>query len=148
MRVREPVWMHDVGLRPIARFRKVHDRRFAQAQRRFERPADNLLPLEPLAAAHGIVFRRDHAWQLVEKLTHVRRQHACELLEGALDLVAKRRARQRLEERPAEVECAELRQREACSQPFECLAVDPPPRAAIFLRLVVVERESRGFERL
>ena len=71
-----------------------------------------------------------------------------QLLERALDVVAKRRAGQRLEQRAAEIERAQLRDRQAGGQPLERLAVDPPARPAIVVRLVVEEREAGFLERL
>ena len=51
-------------------------------------------------------------------------------------------------ERSAEIQRAELRQRQAGAQALERLAVDDPPRAPVVARPVVVEGEARLFERL
>ena len=71
-----------------------------------------------------------------------------ELLERALDVVAKRRARQRFEQRPAEVQRAQLGHRQPGRQALERLAVDAPARLAVVVRLVVEQRKARFLERL
>ena len=140
--------MHQVGLGPLAGLRMVGEVRLAQMQRRFERARDELLLTRVVVPPHRVGLRRDDARQLIEELPHVRRQHRGQLLERALDIVAKRRAGQRLEQRAAEVQRAQLRHRQAGRQPLERLTVDPPPRLAVVVRLVVEEREARLLERL
>ena len=105
--------MNQIGLGPIARFRVVGEVRLAKLQRRFERAGDELLLPRVVVAPHRIRLGGNHPRQLIEELPHVRRQRRRELLERALDFVAKRRPRQRLEQRAAEVERAQLRDRQA-----------------------------------
>ena len=110
---------------------------------------DLLLPDRPVAPRRpAIRLGRDDARQLIEELPHVRRERRRQLLERALDIVAERRARERLEERAAEIERAQLGQREPGREPLERLAVDAPPRPPIVARSIVVEREARFLERL
>ena len=71
-----------------------------------------------------------------------------ELLERALHFVAERRARQRLEQRAAEIERAQLGERQPGGEALERLAVDLPPRAPIVSGPIVEERKPRFFERL
>ena len=78
----------------------------------------------------------------------MRRQHRRELFEGAFHIVAERRARQRLEQRAAEVEGAQLGERETGREALEHLAVDAPACPPIVVGPVVVEREPGFFERL
>ena len=140
--------MHEVGLRPVARLRVVGEVRLPQVQRRFERAGDELLLPRIVVPPHRVGLGGDDARQLIEELPHVRRQRRRQLLERALDVVAKRRAGERFEQRAAEVERAQLRHGQAGRQALERLAVHAPPRLAIVVALVVVEREARLFERL
>ena len=100
--------MDEILLRAVARFRVIRELRLPEVQRRLERARDHLLPARVVVAARRIGLRRQHARQLIEELPHVRRQRRRQLLERALDVVAKQRARQRREERAAEVQRAEL----------------------------------------
>jgi hypothetical protein len=84
----------------------------------------------------------------VEKLPHVGRQHRAQLLERALEVVSKRRAGERLEQRPAEIQGAQLGDREAGTQTLERVAIHLPARAAVVARTIVEEREARFLERL
>ena len=151
LRVRQPVRMNDVGLRAVARLRIVDDGRLPQLQRRFERTSDDELAMGRVGVgrgARGIGLRREDTRKLVEKLPHVRRQDRGELLEGAFDVVSERRPRQRFEERAAEMERAQLRQRQAGGEALERLAVHVPPRPPVVVRSIVVEREAGFLERL
>ena len=107
-------------------------RRLPLVERRLERAGDDLLlPGGSSAApAHRIRLGGDHARQLIEELPHVRRQRRAELFERALELVAERRAGERLEQRAAEVERAQLRQRQPGGEPLERLAVDASTASA------------------
>ena len=55
---------------------------------------------------------------------------------------------ERFEQRAAEIQRAQLGQRQARGQSLECLAVDHPARPAIVVRTIVVERKAGFFERL
>ena len=66
----------------------------------------------------------------------------------ALDVIAEQRACERFHERAAEVQRAHFRERQARSEALERLTVDAPPRAAVVVGLVVIQREARFLERL
>ena len=79
----------------------------------FERASNDLLPARVGRFVHGpavhrIRLGRDDLRQLVEKLPHMRCQPRGQLLERAFDVFSKGSAGQRLYERPAEVQGAEL----------------------------------------
>src|SRR5262249_8724438 len=65
-----------------------------------------------------------------------------------LHVVAERRAGQRLDERAAEIQRAQLGDRQAGRQALEGLAVHPPARLAVVGRSIVVEREAGGLQGL
>jgi hypothetical protein len=112
---------------------------------------DDLLLLRSLAirsTSQRIRFGCDHARQLIEKLPHVRRQHAAKFFERAFDVVLERRAGERPDQCPAEIERAQFRKRQARSQPLECLAVDLPSCLAVVAIAVVEQRKPSLFERL
>ena len=138
--------MNEVRFRPVARLRVIDDRRLPQVQRRLERPRDDLLLQRSVLALRPspprVRFGGDDARQLIEELAHVRRQRRGELFERALDLVAERRARQRFEQRAAEIQRAQLGQRQPGREPLERLAVDLPPRPPVVSRSIVVRAES------
>ena len=118
-------------------------------QRRLERARDDLRLAGVVDAGPPRVrLRREDARKLIEKLPHVRREDRRQLLERALDVVSEGRAGQRFEERAAEIERAQLRQRQSCRQPFERLAVDAPARPPIVVRSIVVDGEARFLEGL
>ncbi len=71
-----------------------------------------------------------------------------ELLEGAPYFVSKRGASQRLDERAAEVQRAELRHGQAGGKSFEGLSVQDPPRSSVVARAIVEDREAGFLERL
>ena len=95
-----------------------------------------------------IRFRCEDARQLIEKLLHVRRERRTQLVERTLQLATKRRSRQRFEQRSAEVQRAQLRQRQPSRKPLECLSVHHPSRPPIVARAVVIDRKPRLLERL
>ena len=68
--------------------------------------------------------------------------------KARLQLVAKWRAGQRFEQRPAEIQRAQLGQRQTRRQPLERLAIQRPPRLAVVSRAVVVDRKTGLLERL
>src|SRR5262249_23739804 len=71
-----------------------------------------------------------------------------ELLERAFDFAAERGARERLEERAAEIQRTQLRHRETGRQALEGLAVHAPPRFPVVVGPIVVERKAGFLERL
>src|SRR5206468_2024056 len=71
-----------------------------------------------------------------------------ELLEGALEVVAKGRTRKRLEERAAEIKRAQFRQGQACGDRTKGLSVDDPARPPVVVRPIVEQRKPRFLERL
>ena len=112
-RMREPIRVHQVRLGSLTRARVIRDRRLPPMQGGFERAGNDLLPasvgrLVHRPAVHRIRLGRDDMRQLVEKLPHMRCQPRGQLVERAFDVFSKRRAGQRLHERPAEVQGAEL----------------------------------------
>ena len=140
--------MNQIGLRPIARRRMIDDRRLAMMQRRVDRARDDPLLARVVFAAHRIRLGCDDARQLIEELPHMRRQDGSQLFERALDIVTERRAGQRFEQRAAEIQRAQLGDGQAGGEALEGLAAHLPPRAAVVMRSIVVERKSRFFERL
>ena len=68
----------------------------------------------------------EHGRQAIEKLTHARRQHLREPLEGIGQVALKGCAGDGFEDVPAQVERAQLRQREPGLDPLQHLAVEAP----------------------
>src|SRR5207249_47373 len=109
----------------------------------FERARDEPLPLRIVLSPRGVGLCCNYTRQLIEELPHVRRQRRRELLERALDVVSKRRAGERFEERAREIQGAQLRDREASRQSLERLTVHEPPRLPV-VSLFVVEQGEAG----
>ena len=148
LRVGHAIGMHQVDLRPIAGLRVIREPGLTQMQGGFEGPRDELLLTRVVAPPQRVGLGGNDARQLIEEVPHVRRQHRGQFLERALDVVAKRRARQRFEKGAAEVQRAQLRHGEAGRESLERLTVHAPARFSVVVGLVVVEREARFLERL
>jgi len=74
------------------------------------------------APAQRITLGNDRVRQAVEECPHVGPERRGELVEGALEMGAKRRRGQRFEDRPTEVEGAQLGPCEAGRDALERLA--------------------------
>src|SRR5262249_52941855 len=99
-RIREPIRVHEGCLGAVARLRVVGDSGLTVIEGCVDRAGGNLLLAWVVhAPPQRIWFARDDARQLIEELPHVRRQHARELVERALDIFAERRAAERFDER-------------------------------------------------
>ena len=87
-----------------------------------------------------------HRRQPIEELAHAGRQHLFEPRERVGQVPLERRAGHRLEQVAAEIERADLRQREPGFEAVEHLAVDAPSHAPVVVALVV-EREAGLLQR-
>ena len=112
----------------------------AEVQRGFEQPRHQI-GRRCAAAGAGTRLGREHVRQPIEELPHARRQHLFEACEGERQVALKRCSRHRFEHVPAQIERAQLREREAGLNPFQHLAIEPPVRAPFFVALVV-QRET------
>ena len=93
-------------------------------------------------------LRGNDARQLVEKGLHVRRERGAELVERAAEIVTKRGAGERFEQRPAEVQRAQLGDGQAGGEALEGLSVQTPAGPAVIVGVVVVDREADFLEGL
>ena len=69
---------------------------------------------------------RQHRGQSIEELPHARRQHLLEPRERIGQVALERRAGDGFEQVAAQIQGAQLGEREAGLDPFEHLAVEPP----------------------
>jgi hypothetical protein len=97
--------------------------------------------------APRFAFRREHVWQPIEEPFHRRRERALELRERRFEIAPERRAGEHVHERAAEIQRAELGQREArVGQRLERPRVDPP--VPLPIHQFVEEREACSLQRL
>ena len=87
-----------------------------------------------------------HLRQAIKKLPHSWRQHLLETRERQCQIALKGGAGNRLEHVPAQVERADLGEREARLEPLQCLPLETPVRAPVLVALVV-QRKSRLLQR-
>ena len=98
-------------------------------------------------ALRMFVLRRDGARQPVEELPHGGRQHGLEFVECARDVVSQRRPREAFDQRAAEVQRGQLRQRQAgAGQHAHRPRIHSPELGAV--DDLVVHGKSRHLKRL
>ena len=131
LRVHQPVRVDDVLLLAPALLRVVAHGDDAACHARFEQLRRRLVGLRVLALRLRRL-RRDDARQPVEELLHRRRERGLELVERALQIVEHRRAGEALEQRAAEIERAQLGERQPASgQRADGLGVHAPELRAV-----------------
>ena len=114
-------------------------------ERGFKEPSDDVSGLGAAARPRSR-FCREYRRQAIEKLPHPRREHLLEPRECVREIALEWCSGNCFEQVAAQVERAELRERESGFEPVERLAIDSPVHPAVVVALVV-EGESSLLKR-
>ena len=112
LRVDQTGRMHGVQLLAPALEGVILHRDHALAENGVEQPSCDLVGVRALAL-RMFVLRRDGARQPVQELLHGGRQHCFELVECARDVLSHRRPGEAFDQRAAEIQRGQFRQRQA-----------------------------------
>jgi hypothetical protein len=154
----EAGWLDRIFLLAIARERVIAHRHSTMLKSRVKQLRDPGAPRGALLvtlsgdvayhcrAGAGLRFCLHHERQLIEELSHLRRQRTRQLLEGAADVGLERRRGETFDERAAEVQRAQLREREpGFIETAERAMLERPESFAVVH--LVIQREPGGLER-